>query len=65
VTFATADADTTTAKATELGGRGDRLAVRRALVHRHAHNSHHRHRRPAGLGFTASKFVPKNKDLVS
>jgi predicted enzyme related to lactoylglutathione lyase len=63
VTFATADADATAAKATELGGRvivppfdapwsTDTYTIRIAVV-----------RDPQEATFTASKFVPKNKNL--
>jgi uncharacterized protein len=63
VTFATADADATAAKATELGGRvivppfdapwsTDTYTIRITVV-----------RDPQGATFTASKFVPKNKNL--
>jgi predicted enzyme related to lactoylglutathione lyase len=65
VTFATADADATAAKATELGGRvivppfdapwsTDTYTIRITVIGD-----------PQGVTFTASKFVPKDKDLGS
>lgn len=65
VTFATADADATAAKATELGGRvivppfdapwsTDTYTIRITVI-----------ADPQGATFTASKFVPKNKGLGS
>jgi predicted enzyme related to lactoylglutathione lyase len=65
VTFATADADATAAKATELGGRvlvppfdapwsTGTYTIRITVI-----------RDPQGATFTASKFVPKNNDLGS
>jgi uncharacterized protein len=65
VTFATADADATAAKATELGGRvivppfdapwsTDTYTIRITVIGD-----------PQGVTFTASKFVPKNRDLGS
>jgi uncharacterized protein len=65
VTFATADADATAAKATELGGRvivppfdapwsTDTYTIRITVIGD-----------PQGVTCTASKFVPKNKDLGS
>jgi predicted enzyme related to lactoylglutathione lyase len=61
VTFATADADATAAKATELGGKviippfdapwsTDTYTIRMTVIGD-----------PQGVTFTASKFVPKNK----
>jgi predicted enzyme related to lactoylglutathione lyase len=65
VTFATADADATAAKATELGGRvivppfdapwsTDTYTIRITVIGD-----------PQGVTFTASKFMPKIKDLGS
>jgi uncharacterized protein len=65
VTFATADADATAAKASELGGRvivppfdapwsTDTYRIRITVIGD-----------PQGVTFTASKFLPKNKDLGS
>jgi predicted enzyme related to lactoylglutathione lyase len=59
VTFAVDDADAVAAKATELGGRVivppfDAPWVRMTVI-----------RDPQGAAFTASKFVPENKDLGS
>jgi predicted enzyme related to lactoylglutathione lyase len=56
VTFAVADADATAARATELGGRAlagplDAPWVRMAVI-----------ADPAGATFTASQFVPENRD---
>ena len=58
VTFAVDDADATAARATELGGRVlagpfDGPWVRLAVI-----------ADPAGATFTASKFVPENKDVA-
>jgi predicted enzyme related to lactoylglutathione lyase len=57
VTFATADADATAAKATELGGNViagpfDAPWVRMAVI-----------KDPQGASFIASQFVPENRDL--
>ena len=57
VTFAVDDADAIAARATELGGRVivapfDAPWVRMTII-----------RDPQGATFTASKFVPENKDL--
>ena len=59
VTFAVADADTTAARATELGARVlvppfDAPWVRMTVISD-----------PQGATFTASKFVPENRDLAS
>jgi len=59
VTFAVADADATAARAAELGARVlvppfDGPWVRMTVISD-----------PQGATFTASKFVPENKDLAS
>ena len=59
VTFAVADADATAARAKELGGRVlappvDAPWVRMTVI-----------ADPQGATFTASKFVPENRDLAS